>query len=364
MALRPIAPAARVGPTLCFNLRPRSPRHPQVLRSTPKSRNISTTPVPEVEATKLDVATSKRDAFDAQIPLVIRSSPTSQSITYLAGRQALNTAYRKGLPVDVDLPYELVGTRDQVRHFREKLKSVIKWREQHPGSQNGGGDGFTTRLLRLQDQLTLEPKPPDDGAGEGIFFLRFMAPFELVVGLEYNFRLLRNRKEPGSILCLPGLYIAQADLNHLSQQIPIPDYVAQAGNGDIYKSSFWMGLEPTYTPWHRDPNPNYFLQMKRLKIVRLLPPNRGRQLFNEAMAKLPPVEQSSSRIRGEEMMQQAQRDALTDAVWGAGAPEGILETVLKPGDALFIPQGWWHSLRGGKKRALKQLNLSFNWWFR
>ncbi|KAM7207270.1 hypothetical protein V8F20_002332 [Naviculisporaceae sp. PSN 640] len=374
MALRFMGFAARVGPTLRSNPRLRNFSCPQVLCSSPQRRITSGRPVPEVEGANFDTGI---DAFKAQKPVVIRSSATSPSSTYLAGCEALKTALqREALPGGIDVPYELVGTRVQIRKFIQTLAHVMKWCEKQGKdneSENGNDlDRFAKRLLELQSELEVEfmGSPKSNENSKEILFLQFTAPFQLLVRLDYNFSLLRNKRyldksEQADLLGLPDLYIAQADLSQFSEKIPIPDFVTQAGKGDIYKSSFWMGLEPTCTPWHRDPNPNYFLQVKRSKAVRILPRKRGQALFDQAMATLPPAERSTSRqLRGAEMMQQLQRDALENAVWGPEAPEEMLETVLRPGDALFIPQGWWHSLRGGRNEEAKHLNFSINWWFR
>jgi hypothetical protein len=41
----------------------------------------------------------------------------------------------------------------------------------------------------------------------------------------------------------------------------------------------------------------------------------------------------------------------------------IFETHLAPGDALFIPQGWYHSVRSVGNHT-HGINISANWWFR
>ncbi|KAL2019397.1 hypothetical protein VTK56DRAFT_9688 [Thermocarpiscus australiensis] len=190
-------------------------------------------------------------------------------------------------------------------------------------------------------------------------FIRFDAPLALLAaGLQFN------RQQPSPKSRLSQLYIAQSSLSVLPQELqadmPTPLLVRQAGKGDVYASSVWLGLEPTYTPWHRDPNPNLFCQLCGSKVFRLLPSHAGDRLFREVQARLGKA--GSSRIRGEEMMQGPERQALMDAVWGERAPEDMIEVVLKPRDVLFIRQGWWHSVKsvGGDGG----LNGSVNWWFR
>ncbi|EGZ68185.1 Clavaminate synthase-like protein [Neurospora tetrasperma FGSC 2509] len=167
---------------------------------------------------------------------------------------------------------------------------------------------------------------------------------------------------------LTNLYIAQAPLSHLPSplrsDLPTPLLVSHAGRGDIYSSSIWLGLQPTYTPWHRDPNPNLFCQLCGTKVLRLMAPKRGEALFRGVMASLA-VAAGSGKIRGEEMMKGEQRRALERAVWagdGEGADDMMYEVTVQAGDMLFMPLGWWHSVKSAGEEG--GINGSVNWWFR
>lgn len=69
-------------------------------------------------------------------------------------------------------------------------------------------------------------------------------------------------------------------------------------------------------------------------------------------------------MRGAEMMEGAERKVLEEAVWSSGddnpwwAQE--MECEVGPGDGLFIPKGWWHSIKG----VGEGITGSVNWWFR
>ncbi|EGD98694.1 hypothetical protein TESG_05971, partial [Trichophyton tonsurans CBS 112818] len=168
----------------------------------------------------------------------------------------------------------------------------------------------------------------------------------------------------------PRLYLAQCQLldlpGSLREDFPTPSYVMQAGKGDIYDTNIWVGLAPTYTPLHHDPNPNLFVQLAGSKHVRLLAPDVGRGVFAQVRETLGSARTghhgySCSAIRGDEMMKGAERQLLDHAVWGNNnnnnnnndeytsgtAQEKVgYDAVLQPGDALFIPTGWWHSIKG------------------
>ncbi|KAF9875963.1 JmjC domain-containing protein [Colletotrichum karsti] len=187
-------------------------------------------------------------------------------------------------------------------------------------------------------------------------FSSFSAPLLLLLKAA-EFNKLHDKK-------LKQLYIAQAQLPDLPQELqedlPVPRIVREVGKGDVYNSSIWLGLEPTYTPLHRDPNPNLFCQLVGHKIVRLLPPSSGDRLYRRVQMQI--HQSGNSRIRTSDMMEGRERVVLNTAVWGMEGPEDIVEARLDPGDTLFIPNGWWHSVKSGHHDG--RLNASVNWWFR
>lgn len=174
-----------------------------------------------------------------------------------------------------------------------------------------------------------------------------------------------------------SIYLAQCSLfslpETLRKDIPTPSLVVKAGKGDVYESSLWLGRPPTYTPLHKDPNPNLFLQLAGRKTVRLFPPQVGNAIFEHVQEKLRSASASSSTgasspaFRGEEMMAGPERELLHSAVWEDGLDE-LLELIQQYGQeaevglgqALFIPKSWWHSIKG----IGEGITASVNWWFR
>ncbi|KAI5303444.1 hypothetical protein KEM56_007534 [Ascosphaera pollenicola] len=164
----------------------------------------------------------------------------------------------------------------------------------------------------------------------------------------------------------PGLrlYLAQCQLLDLPPALradfePAPELVTRSGKGDIYDTNVWLGLPPTYTPLHRDPNPNIFVQLAGTKVVRLCPPAVGLEVFQRVRSLVnqhnPTCRiQGNAVFRGEEMMHGPERDLLEEVIWNEQSsfmdasqekePEGY-EATLNAGDGLFIPTGWWHSLK-------------------
>lgn len=191
-------------------------------------------------------------------------------------------------------------------------------------------------------------------------FQQFEAPLEMMIrASKYN----KTRTNP--LECIKELYIAQSDIRDLPpalmEDLPTPDFVRQAGRGDIYGSSIWLGLQPTYTPLHADPNPNLFCQLVGSKAVRLMPPRSGSSTYARVRQTLGSA--GSSRFRGTEMMDGPERDELHRVVWVAPeAAQELQHVVLEPGDSLFIPRRWWHSVTSVGDEAV--INASANWWFR
>lgn len=284
---------------------------------------------------------------------------------------------------DALAPYEVVLDRtDTGNVLNANLKALQAWLE-NPSSQ-APHHGLLAQLLHsLLHEWELPGNPG---------FARFHAPLDLLdAALQYNTQADPSRR-------VSKLYVAQMPLSDLPQDLqrdlPVPALLAETPAhttttttttttatttptstppADIYTSSIWLGLEPTFTPWHRDPNHNIFCQLHGTKQVRILPPAAGERLFHRVLnQRRIPGFSGSSAIRGEEMMHSSERQAWYDAVWGPGvkgeqglAPEYRLmqHAEVSPRDMMFIPKGWWHSfvsapdVEGG-------LNASVNWWFR
>lgn len=163
------------------------------------------------------------------------------------------------------------------------------------------------------------------------------------------------------------LYVAQASFASLppamTKDLTTPEIVAKTGTGDIYDTSIWLGIAPTYTPLHRDPNPNLFVQLAGHKVVRMLPPDAGDRVFARVQSAL--GRSGSSTFRGEEMMKGEEKRILEVEIWDVASRSEDEEDLgweahVWGGDGLFIPKGWWHSIKGVDGGVLG----SVNWWFR
>ncbi|PLN76901.1 Clavaminate synthase-like protein [Aspergillus taichungensis] len=208
-------------------------------------------------------------------------------------------------------------------------------------------------------ELTQPPTQSNDAHAEPSF-RHFHAPLSLF--LQW---IRAAETEPQA----SQLYLAQCQLLDLPailrDDFPTPKLVAQAGRGDVYDTNVWIGYPPTYTPLHRDPNPNLFVQLAGQKVVRLLAPDDGQAVFASVRRQLGQCsDRGAAAFRGEEMMQGQERALLEQAVWeddpGLSTPAHGYEARLEAGDGMFIPSGWWHSIKG----VGEGVTASVNWWFR
>ncbi|KIW32160.1 uncharacterized protein PV07_03727 [Cladophialophora immunda] len=233
---------------------------------------------------------------------------------------------------------------------------------------------FVPLEITTRDALSVLPPGSIDAENEG--FERITAPLKILIA--YLARPPTTNPTNTSQLDRDmSIYLAQCDLSSLPESmqsdVPIPKLLRPPSSsrgtikGDIYASSLWLGRPPTYTPLHRDPNPNLFIQLAGQKTIRLLPPEIGDALYHEVITKLSPTSTSfSTAIRGEEMMVGPQKAALHDAIWDPSSIYSDLvgvhgiQTTLRLGEALFTPKGWWHSVKG----VGDGVTASVNWWFR
>jgi lysine-specific demethylase 8 len=146
-----------------------------------------------------------------------------------------------------------------------------------------------------------------------------------------------------------------AELHYL-HQIPISkelpellvDLDAPAGmSGDLVLSNFWFGVAGTTTQLHFDQLNNYLCQVRGRKRVTIFDPAQTKYLYQYPMG--------SPRCHGSpvdiECATSRQQYPLIEQARYA-------ETVLEPGEMLFLPAYWWHHVR-----ALDAA-ISVNFWWK
>ncbi len=252
------------------------------------------------------------------------------------------------------VPFELyLGTGDAAVRAARSLVSFQEWIKKT-------GREHSDLIPLLRRQLDFEQLCEGVATTE---FIRFDAPLSLLLAaMRFNSQASVEER-------LHQLYIAQAPLSDMPKevQLNVPTPECLLTSADVYNTSLWLGLEPTFTPWHRDPNPNLFYQIYGTKEIRLMEPARARQLFTGVMQSL--GTSSTPNLRGSEIMQGPERQAFVDAIWSPHTVKELHKMQLfhltaHAGDVVFIPKGWWHSVRSKGPGLRGTLNVSVNWWFR
>ena len=101
----------------------------------------------------------------------------------------------------------------------------------------------------------------------------------------------------------------------------VEGYTRDAPGNDGF---LWIGPKGTVTPFHHDLTNNFLIQVKGRKRVHMIPN----------------WEEARMRTRGKIFSDWSLEDVLKA---GPKGPQ-VMETEIGPGDALFIPVGWWHHI--------------------
>jgi hypothetical protein len=135
-------------------------------------------------------------------------------------------------------------------------------------------------------------------------------------------------------------YVGNLELRELNAMCHWPTYFEKMG-----PPRFWLGPARTVTPLHCDYDDNIFAQVWGTKRIFLAPPHHDAFLY---------AREANPVLFGSPFDPEApDYDAFPLARQAA-----IVEVVVKPGDMLYVPAGWYHQVR-----ALT-FSLSSNRWAR
>ncbi|KAF9173222.1 Lysine-specific demethylase 8 [Mortierella sp. AD011] len=178
-------------------------------------------------------------------------------------------------------------------------------------------------------------------------------------------------------------YLAQHDLfdqiPRLRRDIDIPDYCMVEPDErqgydppDDVLLNAWFGPGGTVSPMHTDPYHNLLAQVVGRKYIRLYAPKESLKLYcfgSRSGEESAEVDDTEGRDRGQKQRQEDQEKSLLGNTSQVNvecpdlsrhplfAEAQYVETILEPGELLYIPFQWWHYIRS------LSTSFSVSFWF-
>ena len=154
-----------------------------------------------------------------------------------------------------------------------------------------------------------------------------------------------------------GMYIAYMSQHPMFHQIPafqhmfcIPPFTLGRIQPDIGAVNAWIGTKDTTTALHRDPYQNILAQTAGFKYIRLYSTSQTKMLYAEPA------------LRGTNENTFMRSPVCVENPNPAEFPQfssaSFSETIIGPGDMLFIPYGMWHYVRS------LTTSFSINFWWK
>lgn len=167
-----------------------------------------------------------------------------------------------------------------------------------------------------------------------------------------------SRVHPSRIAYLAQHGLLQ-QLPTLARDMDLPLY-AGGEDGQVGAANAWFGTAGTVTRCHFDSYQNTLVQVAGYKYVRLYSPGDAGYLYAYGKGPQGPEENHTTTAQGNVSAVDVETPA-DDPVQAARFPlfahASGFDVVLGPGDALYIPQGWWHYVRSLTP------SFSVNFWY-
>lgn len=151
-------------------------------------------------------------------------------------------------------------------------------------------------------------------------------------------------------------YMAQHDLMEhvpaLREDISIPDYcyidIPEYRPPDEVIINSWLGPKGTISPLHTDPFHNLLTQVLGYKLVHLYPPAETENLYPIKIPQQGISMENTSSVD----LKHPDHAQFPDFASARG-----LQTIIAPGEMLYIPAGWWHHVES------LSVSWSVSFWF-
>ncbi|KAI0453077.1 hypothetical protein F5B21DRAFT_515613 [Xylaria acuta] len=318
-----------------------------------------TRPIKKVEALSIEEFQTymdrPRDPKLGPEPLIIRNTlsewPALSARPWNRPSYLLSQTFdgRRLVPVEVGRSYVDEGWGQRLITFGEFLREYIDPTASLDDAQNRDSSQVSTGS-ETKGSENSEDTPPSKP-------IAYLAQHQLFTQLP----ALRND------ILIPDYCYTSPPLHPTDARIDQPELDAPLLNA-------WFGPPGTISPLHNDPYHNILTQIVGRKYVRLYAPRETARLA--ARGKENGVEMGNTSaldvgvLEGWDCVPTGSGDGEQGEGGEGGKEEGMSEEdikafkalpfvdgILEPGDALYIPIGWWHYVRG--------LNVSFSvsfWW--
>lgn len=251
------------------------------------------------------------------------------------------------------------GHKQRIRNM-QVLSLKSEWLKKAKAVDEAYWEPFGDIIVPLEKTTRI---PNGDGEGkDAVKFERFEAP--LFVFLAWNKRKLRD---PETYQPNIDLYLAQYSLSDLPKELredlPTPNLIREGGQG-LVASSLWMGVPPTDTPLHKDPNPNFFVQLAGHKRIRMIRPEDGdlaystvRNIIADETGVTPfagafvnsTFTGLGGKLRGNEMMSGLEKKLMDSLIWGDDHGVWSWENGQKVNNGYKIASGKWEFVPDNEK---------------
>ncbi|KAL0054747.1 hypothetical protein WJX82_001838 [Trebouxia sp. C0006] len=147
---------------------------------------------------------------------------------------------------------------------------------------------------------------------------------------------------------LAGASQASLDPGHplqaLRRDFEVPDVISHA---DVTRTNLWMSIRGSRSSLHYDPYHNLLCMVQGKKTVKLMSPDATDQLYPFSVLGESPNHSHVNFAHPDDQQHPLYKQAL----------QSQQEFVLQAGDALFIPEGWWHQVDS------QDTTIAVNFWW-
>ncbi|OOF95500.1 hypothetical protein ASPCADRAFT_207980 [Aspergillus carbonarius ITEM 5010] len=342
-------------------------------------------PIPRIPAPSFEFF--QQHVRKAKTPIVITDAvghwPAMSSRPWASRKYWFDRTFggRRLVPVEIGRAYTDEDWGQRIMPFGEFVGRYLD-RE----GERGDGDDGPTGYLAQHDLLSQIPALRRDISIPDYCFVDVPGPEPGTPVYAKKMKDEEERKRKVE-MGMKGQEPAQKQKQHDDKDSQASEGESDSGDDPLINT--WIGPSWTISPLHHDPYHNIFVQVVGAKYLRLYSPHtpasqihpKGKETVNRTPERAEEDEQSHPETQPDQdteptteefqlidMSNTSQVDLAAiemspaeaeqwEDLWPGFLQAEYLETVLKEGECLYIPVGWWHyvrSLQGG-------VSVSF-WW--